>query len=294
MIDLLVIGGSGFVGGRLVQCAVTQGKSVAFTYAHNPIDLGAPGYQVDFEQDTTALADCLRVTKPRAIVYCAVPQHFSNAQVHQQVSVAGVERLIEFLQPGTRLVYVSSNSVFDGSKGRPYCETDQPEERHDRFRAYGLTRAEGEKLCLSTWPDSIVARTSNVEGRDAQGRLNVRLEDVVNRLLSGQVLPRFTDRLITPTWVDNLAEALLEVCQPDFAYRGVLHLAGSQVLTDDAFCRLVARATGADENLVVPDHYLPGGEPRHYSLALDTTFTQSQLRTQLMGAEEWIKKVFQS
>lgn len=300
-LDILVIGGSGFVGGRVLKAAASQGLTAAFTYAHHNRVPDFPAFMVDLEPkdgapedgapEDGALEACLAQTRPNAVIYCAVPPVGSDEAAHYQVSVRGVERLISCLARGTRLVYVSTNAVFTGFSG-PYREDAPCEERSDHYRAYGLMRAKGESLVLRLWPESIVVRTSHVEGRDTQGNMHWRLAEVVNRLLAGQPLPRFTDRVISPTWVQTLAQGLIEVSSPAFSFRGVLHIAGSQYLTDYAYARLLARALGVDEALVLPDKLFPNASgTAQYNLGLDTKFTQGVIQTRLYGAAECLHDI---
>lgn len=290
-VDILVIGGSGFVGGRVLQTAAAQGLTAALTYANHNRASDFPAYLVDLLHEDGALEACLAQTRPKAVIYCAVPAVGSDESAHYQVSVRGIERLLSCLAQETRLVYVSTNAVFTGFRG-PYREDAPYEERTDQYRAYGLMRAKGEVLVLRQWSESVVVRTSHVEGCTAQGNLHWRLAEVVSRLQSGQLLYRFTDRLISPTWVQTLAQGLIEVSSPAFPYRGVLHIAGSQVLTDYDYARLVARALGVNEGMVLPDKLFPkidGGA--QYHLGLDTTFTQGIIQTRLCKVSDCIHEI---
>ena len=291
-VDVLVIGGSGFVGGRVLRAAQARGLAAAYTYATHPRAWDLPGYAVHLETQDGSLEDCLRQTRPAAVIYCAVPSGGADESLHQQVSVVGLERTIQAMPSGARLVYVSSNAVFNSWNG-PYREDAPHEERSDRYRAYGLMRARGELAALNGWPNTVVARTAHVEGRDADGHLHWRLAEVVDRLKAGQILPRFTDRAISPTWVQTLAEGLLEIAHPAFTYRGILHLAGSRSLTDYDYTRLIARQIGAREDQVRPDRMFPQGSPGAYSLVLDVTFSQSLLHTRLFGIDACIQGVLE-
>lgn len=294
-IDLLVIGGSGFVGSRLVQAALAGGLKTAYTYAQRPLELNAPAYPVDFLSDGQSLEDCLIAAHPRAVVHCAV-QYPNDPAVHEPVSLGSVERItrtLRALDEDTRLVYVSTNAVFDGWQGRAYRESDLPAERSDRYRAYGLYRRLGEQAALAGWPGgTIVARTAHVEGRDYAGAIYRRMAEIVDPLLAGQPVTRFNDRTISPTLVDTLAAALLELCQPACAFRGVLHVAGTDSVTDYTYARRIAARLGADPNLVVPDHCLPEGETRAYNIALDVSLARHLLETPLDSVDQMLEKVF--
>ncbi|MBI5711920.1 MAG: sugar nucleotide-binding protein [Chloroflexi bacterium] len=288
-VNTLVVGGSGFVGSKIVSEATKgQGCEIAYTYATRKVDLPARAYQVKLEEGD-GLERCILETNPRVVVYCAVP--FKDQPLHKTISVDGVKRALSKLRevnPSARFIYVSTNAVFSGARG-PCRESDlpDPESRHDHYREYALTRAEGERVAQEMWTNTIIVRTSNVDGRDINGNLNSRLSFSVERLRSGQPLPRFCNRRISPTLVDNLAAAMLEVIHPSFNYRGVLHVAGSQQVTDYEYAKLLARQIGVDENLVEEDY-----SDESSNISLDVTFTQSLLRTRLLNVAEQLDLTF--
>ncbi|MBN1878215.1 MAG: sugar nucleotide-binding protein [Anaerolineae bacterium] len=297
-VDLLVIGGSGFVGAHLVKMAATAGYRVAYTYANHRTVLPAQAHQVKIEEERV-LEACITDTQPRIIVYCAVLPSKGDHTIHRIVNVEGVYRVLASLDAvahQTLFVYLSTNAIFSGRQG-PYRESDipDPEARQDAYRAYALTRCEGENAALSNWSNTLVVRTATVNGRDIQGRLNARLAIPVARLLAGQPLPLFCDRYISPTSVDNLVEALLEIIGPDFTYRGILHLAGSQRVTDYEYGCYLAQHLGIEEHLVRKDYMadspLLSNGPRDGSL--DTAFTQSLLETRLLKVAEQLALTFQ-
>lgn len=301
-IDLLIIGGSGFIGARTAQIAQSAGLTVACTHLNHPVPPGRPGspgiaaFRVD-ALDEHALAGCLAQTQPGAVLYSAISWDLSSMEAQARVSEGGVRALLRaFASSGVapRLVYLSTNAVFSGSR-LLYREDDapDPEQRSDAYRFYGLGRRAGELAALEGWANTLVARTANVDGLDAWGHLNPRLARLVEPLRAGQPLHRFVDRVISPTLVDNLAEALCEVAQTGFALPPgrVLHLCGCQPITDYDYARALAARLGADPALVQPDHYLPAGSGGVYSIALDTAYTQGLLSTRLVGAAELLKKL---
>ena len=285
-IDLLVIGGSGFVGANLIQAALHSGLRVAYTYANHKLTLPVDSFQVDL-QEASALEACLAETKPRNIVHCAVPR--GDEGIHQAVSVASVSRIIRMLDKAltSKLIYVSTNSVFTGDKGQ-YGEVDIPdaEKRNDKYRAYAITRATGEQVALKKWPNTIVVRTADVNGKDVHGNLNVRLEKLVKQLNTGQVVPRLLRAYISPTLVTNLVDGILELIRDKFEYHGVLHIAGNERISYYEFTRILAEYIGADSSLVIPD------ESKAWDYSLDTRYTQSLLKTKLLNVDEQFRRIF--
>lgn len=89
--------------------------------------------------------------------------------------------------------------------------------------------------------------------------------------------------------MDDLVAALLEMIEPCFGYRGIVHVAGSDnKITDYTYTSLLARYLGCRETSVEaePMSNIPAmrGSPR--DTTLDTTFTRQVLHTRLRGAEE--------
>jgi len=121
--------------------------------------------------------------------------------------------------------------------------------------------------------------------------MNSRLEAQVEPLKKGLSVSRFTDRIISPTWVDNFAEAMLEIVEDSFDYRGILHLAGSQSLTDYEYTCYLARYLRVAETLVKKDK-LQISSLKTWNISLDVSFTQSLLRTRLLNVEEQLARIF--
>ena len=289
-VDLLVIGGSGFVGAKVTEAAIQAGYDVAYTYASQKLpQLQAQSFQVKLQEENS-LETCVAATQPRNIIYCAMPPPGSNDGLHEIVSVEGVKRTIAILNKSgkSRFIYVSTNAVFSGKSG-PYQENalPDPQKRQDKYRVYAMTRAKGECIALESWPNTIVARTADVNGRDIQGKLNPRLANLVGQLSLGKKIARLSTAYISPTLVDNLVDSLLEIVSDGFNYRGILHLAGSQQVSYYDFSRLIARYVSADEDLVYKD------TSKVWNISLDVTYTQSRLKTHLMNVVEQLSIIFQ-
>lgn len=285
-VDLLVIGGSGFVGAKLTQAAVRAGYKVAYTYSHHKLQLPADSLHVNLLEEGT-LETCLAETQPKNIVYCALPR--GDEKIHEAVSVEGVRRTLNALNKSfsPKFVYVSSNAVFTGTKGQ-YRETDKPdaEERHDDYRTYAITRAAGEQIALSSWRNTIVVRTADVNGRDVEGKLNSRLVNLIEQLKSRREIHRLSLAYISPTFVDNLVDGIMEILDDKFDYRGILHVAGCERITYYEFTRMLANFINTDVALIKPD------QSKIWDYSLNVGFTQSLLNTRLLNVEEQFRRIF--
>ncbi len=291
-----MIGGTGLVGASTVARARSCGLDVAYTGLRHLA--GASGaFRVDLaDRGCAALDDALAQSEPDAVIYCAAAPTRAPLEAQRAVGVGGAQRVLDTLSrrgSRARFVYVSTNMVFGGGSG-PYREDDppDPESRLDPYRAYGIAKAEGERTALA-WPDAVVARTATVDGRMSASALSPRLAALVHALRAGPC-ERFSDRIVSPTGLENLAEALLEVAASTFARREVVHLAGPDPSSDFAWARRVARRLGLDPERVRPTTTDASpemrGTPRDTSL--DVRATQAALRTRLLGVDAQLAAAF--
>src|SRR6185369_14436040 len=149
--DLLVIGGSGFLGRELLRRA---GPSVAATFHRNaPTSGGVEWHALDVRRRgaVTALVERLR---PATIVNAAYRQAdwatTADGAMHVAAAAANV---------GARLVFVSSDAVFSGQRER-YDEACPP----DPTTPYGAAKAAAETAVKGLDPAAAIVRTSLIVG----------------------------------------------------------------------------------------------------------------------------------
>ncbi|WP_082710115.1 sugar nucleotide-binding protein [Burkholderia sp. TSV86] len=286
-LNLLVIGGSGFVGARLTKAAVDAGWSVAYTYLKKELKISTKSFRVDIK-DIQSIGACIAEIRPNIIIYCAKPSLDADEADHQAVSVDGVRQLLGLLdEEHCKFIYVSTNAVFSGKCGQ-YCEGDTPDadKKHDQYRHYAMARARGEQLVLSHPSNTIVVRTADVNGRDVEGKLNARLEYLVRQLLAGHAVERFSRCYMSPTLVDDLVVGLLRISSADFIYKGVLHLAGSDRISYYNFAQLLANQIGVDRELIKSDI------SREQDLSLNSAYTQKLINTSFLGVKDQLAQIF--
>jgi len=125
---------------------------------------------------------------------------------------------------GVPLIHLSTDYVFDGTKGAPYVETD----RTAPTGVYGQTKLEGEQAVLAACPQAVVLRTSWVYA--SVGKNFVRT--MLNAAQKTSTLRVVADQRGCPTSARDLADAVLTVAgrvqagwEP--ALGGVFHAAGT-------------------------------------------------------------------
>ncbi len=239
----LVVGASGLVGSHLLDALRRRGIPAAGTYARH----AAPGLVHLDALDARELEAVLDRHAP-AVVYC--PAAEPNVELCEArpsetwaVNVGMAARLAEAARRrGLRVVYFSSDYVFDGERG-PYVEEDAP----NPISAYGRQKLAAERA-IARAPDHVIVRTTVVFGWEPQGKnFVVRL---VDRLRRGERMKVPADQLGSPTWAPNLADVTVALGQG--RARGLFHVVGSEVMDRFAFAALAARTFGLDPGLLEP------------------------------------------
>ncbi|MGW1668039.1 SDR family oxidoreductase [Streptomyces sp. NPDC002324] len=274
---LLIIGGSGFLGGELLRRAPAAGFTVAATYSTRPPDAAE-----DVTLHALDVRDPAQVAGVMDEVAPAVVLNASSGGADRAVTAEGAVRVARTAaERGCRLVHVSSDAVFSGGRSR-YDESSPP----DPVTPYGAAKAAAETGVRLSAPHAIVARTSLIIG---DGHPLSTHERHVHDLAAGTrdgVL--FTDVVRCPVHVTDLAAALLELAAVEEG--GVRHLAGPDALTRHELGVLIARRDGLDASRLPTGRRGETPLPGPLDVRLDSGWTRRRLRTRLRGAREFLAK----
>jgi dTDP-4-dehydrorhamnose reductase len=146
---------------------------------------------------------------------------------------------------GAALVYVSTNEVFDGLKGEPYVESDEP----NPINSYGRSKLAGEEQARSLVDRLYVVRTAWLYGGARLGagaRLGGGGRDFPSKILAAASkqpeLTMVTDEIATPTYTRDLAAAIARLVATD-AF-GIYHLTNAGECSRYGWAREVLRLAG--------------------------------------------------
>jgi dTDP-4-dehydrorhamnose reductase len=282
---LLVTGASGLLGFNL---ALRESAHRDVTGVVHSCALSRTPFQV-LTADLTNLDTANRLldtVQPEGVIHCAAmadidacekqPEQAAqiNAYVPGELAQACCKR-------GIRLVHLSTDAVFDGSRGG-YLETDTP----NPLSVYAQTKLRGEQLVLDAFPDAVVARV-NFYGWSLTGKRSLP-EFFYNNLSSGNTVMGFTDVEFCPLFVDHLADLLMRLL--DGAFSGIFHVVSPVSLSKYEFGCRIADIFGLNTRLIQPVSVMDGRltARRSPKLTLNTDKLKEALQIPLPGIQEGI------
>lgn len=212
---VLVTGSAGQLGQDLMLLLQKQGHEV----------LGCDRQ----EMDITNLEQCVEVIggfRPDAVIHCAAHTAVDAAETDIDaaylINATGSRNVaLAAERAGAKLVYISTDYVFDGMGTKPYHEYDNT----DPQSIYGKSKRAGEILVQSLSSKFFIVRTSWVYGKYGNNFVKTMLK-------LGQEKPLLQvvdDQKGSPTYTVDLARFLLELIQTE--KYGVYHASNSEACT---------------------------------------------------------------
>jgi dTDP-4-dehydrorhamnose reductase len=250
-VTLLVTGGTGYLGSELVRIAAAE---------HPRLEL----------LDPEAVRRGFEAIRPTVVIHTAYRQDEPAVNSEGSATVAAAAAAC-----GARLVHISTDLVFDGTKGAPYTEEDDPNPLDD----YGRSKLEAERRVLALHPEALVVRTSLLVGRREPGRQE---RAVLEAARGERDIAFFEDEWRSPVLVSDLAAALLELVRTDL--RGVLHVAGAEQMNRYELACEIAVAHGLSTARLRRGSLADSGLTRAPCCVLDSSRAAALISTAPPGA----------
>jgi dTDP-4-dehydrorhamnose reductase len=292
-VKLVVLGGSGLVGTRVLELWADQAE----------LDVVAPSHAELDVLDPAAVADFLRRTDAPVVLNLAAWADVDGAEAElgdqegrvYALNVDHPARLASLCaELGTHLVHVSTDYVFDGTSAeRPYREADATHP----LAWYAQTKQLGERRVLESGAQVCVARIEMpFTARPYPKRDFARL--CLGRLIAGESIVGVEDQRITPVFLDDVAKALRLITAERFT--GIVHVAAADWTTPYQFARSIAQRLGLDTDLVHPEQFenfaarRAARRPQHSWLDVSLfaeVFGRDVLRTSEAQLEAWVNQL---
>ena len=286
---ILVTGASGLLGLnlslRMIEthtiAGVDRNKLSGTPFEIVKADLLEPG----------ACSRLIEEVQPDAIIHTA-----ANANVDACESNPGDAHLLNAEFPGelaelcakrsVRMIHISTDAVFDGTKDGLYTEDDKP----NPLSVYARTKLDGENAVLSVNADAAVARV-NFFGWSLSGTRSLS-EFFFNRLSAGERADGFTDVWFCTMFVGDLADTLVRMLEKGLS--GLYHTVGSEALTKYDFGVKIARQFGFDDGLIQPISIEESGlkARRSRNLRLSIHKLSTDLGLEIPGVSTGLEKFY--
>ena len=255
---LLIIGATGFVGSNLARAA-REKFDVCGASRTPPADGSSLAIDIT---DAASVRAAFERAQPAVVVHLAALSDIDRCQrepeVARAINVDGAVNVATACQhAGARLLFTSTDAVFDGSKGL-YREDERPTPAN----WYGQTKVDAERAIAALVPSAAIIRSSLVLGKSAAAGGNSYLEKVLGNLRAGKPIITPTFEFRNPIDVGTLCGWLLELAEQPTAV-GIFHAGASDKMSRYDLARAIAERLGYDPSLIVAQQApVPGRAPR--------------------------------
>lgn len=247
--NILVLGGSGYIGSKVREVLLTDHEVVYGTYCNkrqedeNDSDM----FQFELGNDEN-LIQLLERTKPDLII-SSLRGEFS-LQLHAHEIIA------DFLsnQPNHRMIYISTANVYDGALEQPHVETDLPKADSE----YGKFKIDCEELLLSRLKENlIIIRIPQVWGKNCP-----RILQLIHDMKEHLPIQTYENLYLNYTTDQQIAEWIHYIIQNDL--RGIFHIGSSDICEYHQFQEQLRQALG----LLDPVYQVEPSEVKLYQAVL--------------------------
>jgi dTDP-4-dehydrorhamnose reductase len=208
----------------------------------------------------------LHAADPHVIINCAAHNAVDRAEDDAAAAIAVNALAVRSLaraaaESDAALVHYSTDFVFDGAASVPYEEDDRPAP----LSVYGETKLLGELFARDA-PRHYVLRVESLFG-GPQPRSSI--DRIVDAILEQRPARVFVDRVVSPSYVEDVAEATAALIHRDAA-GGLYHCVNSGSTTWHGLALEVAGALGRTADLVpvrMADAPMRAQRPRYCALS---------------------------
>jgi len=234
VVKVLITGSAGQLGTDLVASAKHLGLDVIAT-SHADLDIA----------DKNLVSQKIAEAAPEAIIHAAawtaVDACESDTKKAMAINSDGTANIVNAArQIGARVVYVSTDYVFDGTKATPYIESDIANPQS----VYGASKFAGEQH-LDLNQDAVV-RISWVCGEHG----NNMVKTILRLAATSPTLTFVDDQIGSPTFTSDIAPVLVDFARE--SRTGIWHLTNQGVTSWFGFAQDVLRAAELDPKRVQP------------------------------------------
>jgi len=236
-------------GGRvfIVGAAGRLGAAIVDAFADRDV-IACPRASLDIT-DAAAVRAALAGAAPAVVINCAAFNAVDAAEERPLEALATNAFAVRTLAraadaAGAALVHYGSDFVFDGTAAEPYDESAAP----SPAGTYAASKLLGEWFALDAARSYVLRVESLFGGPPGWTGRRGSLDAIVEGLLQGRPVPVFTDRVVSPSYVCDVARATRHLVDGGAA-PGLYHCVNSEYATWYEVAEEAARVLGVTPRL---------------------------------------------
>ena len=235
---VLVIGAKGMLGRDLMgvlRSSLPHGEVVGWDIE-----------EIDIQQEEDTLLK-IGELQPNIVIHIAAYTDVDGCESNKErafaVNAEGTKHVaLATLRCQAKMVYLSTDYIFDGNKKEPYLEGDSPHP----LNVYGHSKLQGERYVQALVKKSMIIRTQWLYGRYGRNFVTAILQQAKEK----EALSIVNDQMGSPTYTLDLAKAISVLVQLD--HQGIFHVANGDACTWYTFGRAILELSGIDKVRVIP------------------------------------------
>ncbi|MCR4431851.1 MAG: dTDP-4-dehydrorhamnose reductase [Tepidanaerobacteraceae bacterium] len=189
-------------------------------------------------------------SKPDVVIHAAAIKDPDTAEQDPRmaylVNCIGVRNVALAAQKiGAKMLYISTESVFDGEKRAPYYEYERP----NPVNVYGQTKLMGEQITMSLIKNYFIVRLPLLFGYTGKPKDNIILK-TVSKIKNGEKVVAGADQYSQPTYVDMVGDVVARLIETE--YFGIYHVSSPGSASRYEFHKAVLKYLGMDDSNLVP------------------------------------------
>jgi len=235
---MLVIGARGMLGRDLM------GILQASFPAAEVVGWNIEEIDIRKEKDTLAKIEELR---PEVVIHLAAYTDVDGCESDEKrafaVNADGTRHVaLAASTCRSKMVYLSTDYIFDGDKREPYSESDAPRP----LNVYGHSKLRGEQYVQELAEDFLIIRTQWLYGPFGKNFV----DSILRQAREKKTLSIVDDQTGSPTYTVDLAKAIFGLIRVNA--RGIFNVANSDFCTWYTFGQAILKLSGVNQVRVIP------------------------------------------
>lgn len=238
MSRILVVGAKGMLGTDLVKVLESiPNKHEVIGWDIEDIDI----------QDEKNTIEKIEMVSPKIIINTAAFTDVDACEIHREkafsINAEGMKHVaMGALRCGAKVVYISTDYIFDGKKREPYSEDDDP----NPINIYGQSKLRGEEYVKELTEDSLIIRTQWLFGKHGKNFVTSILKQAKEK----KTLSIVNDQIGSPTYTMDLAKVISQLIE--YPLKGIFNVTNQDVCSWYTFGQAIIEFSGMRDVEIIP------------------------------------------